>query len=1023
MKKISLFVLALLLAIIFMSSSANAATNPTGNEFKITRHKPIELYSKDKMKPNGEFIISIRKGKKWIEISRIPCDRFSRDNMVEIKGTGKNQKTVTLMITKKGGGAAYIDSVSLNSKPALPIKTAKDPFLRKKISKKDLDVAGAHNRNYILEFPLSGRSKNILALTGRIEAKEISKHPFVYPVNNQLKNPKDYEDFYTYRLGSNKKSSLIDGKINELSGTKPFFREMSVPGSGHPKGFTYGWISNDSENLYVSIDFTPDNTYDGNLDYSKVLIKTDKGLKEFKVSVPDKKWGKPGFTYTDKVAYQHKTYEFKIPLREIGKKTGNIQVAFEAYGTAAVTGDLSPDMAYDSVNNRYFLVYTKEDGADNDIYGQFVNPDGTLLGSEFVIANDTNPENSPKVSYDPVTRRFLVVWAYSTTFYDIYGRIINDGGTFYTDSFPICNEATSHQLNPQVCYDNVNARFDVIWKDERGGGTSIYGQIVKSDGTLFGTASDVNFVVSNGGNSVIYPAVAFDSTNGRFMAVWSDFRNGNRDIYGQIMNADGTPFGTLTNVNFPVSNVLVTHQNDPEITFDPVNNRFLVVWTDSRNGNDDIYGQLVNADGSLFNTASDVNFVVSNNVNNQTDPCVAYYRALQRFLVIWDDTRGGVYGQYLQADGTAVGTTTDVNFLVATASSDDPAIAYNDSLANFLAGWALSTSPSTIGLATVGASNAPDISVDQSQINFGQIPINTNSNPVTITVTNNGTSPLYVGNLVKAGQNAAEFTIQNDNVSGQTINPAANATFQVVFSPVSAGSKLAQVTIPSNDPDEMNFIVSLYGNMTEPIPTPSASPTTSPTPTPTVSPTSSPTPTPTVSPTTTPTPTPSPTSTPTVPQLVSPENGSTTGSTDVNFQWNSSEDKGKGTISYQIYLGTKPDLSDAEVIDVPTTTTALPFQMAGFTVVFAGIILGAGRKRKDVKFYLLLIALGAMFVTFMVAGCGGSDGDSGGGDPGTTMVSHTVEGLNPATTYYWKIVSTNDQGASTSSDVWNFNTP
>lgn len=118
----------------------------------------------------------------------------------------------------------------------------------------------------------------------------------------------------------------------------PFFKEYSVTGTGHPSGFTYGWVRNDTQSLYVTIDFTPDDTMDGDKDYARVYVKTERGIRDFKVSVPETKWGRPDFTYTDKVAYQHKVYDFAIPLEEIGVKDLDTQrellLAFAAYGTA-----------------------------------------------------------------------------------------------------------------------------------------------------------------------------------------------------------------------------------------------------------------------------------------------------------------------------------------------------------------------------------------------------------------------------------------------------------------------------------------------------------------------------------------------------------------------------------------------------------------------------------------------------------------------------------------------------------------
>lgn len=41
-------------------------------------------------------------------------------------------------------------------------------------------------------------------------------------------------------------------------------------------------------------------------------------LRPFRVSVPEMNYGVVGFNYTGNVNYQHKVYEFRIPLFEIG---------------------------------------------------------------------------------------------------------------------------------------------------------------------------------------------------------------------------------------------------------------------------------------------------------------------------------------------------------------------------------------------------------------------------------------------------------------------------------------------------------------------------------------------------------------------------------------------------------------------------------------------------------------------------------------------------------------------------------
>jgi hypothetical protein len=363
------------------------------------------------------------------------------------------------------------------------------------------------------------------------------------------------------------------------------------------------------------IDFTPDNTMDGDKDYATVYVKTEEGLKEFKVSVPETRWGKAEFSYTDKVPYQHKVYEFTIPIEELGideiKKETELQLAFSAYGTAA-HGNYAPAIAYDLVNNRYLVVYHKIDiSSENyDIYGQLLNADGTAYGSEFPISTATGGQTGASVAYDSVNGRFLVVWRdhrnQDTTDIDIYGQLVNVDGTLYGATSNInfaISTAPDYQYHAFVAYDSVNGRFLVVWRDLRNRDTTdadIYGQLVNVDGTLYGADSNTNFPISTADYEQLYPSVAYDSENGRFLVVWEDFRNTgitSIDIYGQLVNANGS----LNGSNLPI--FTASHaQSAPSVAYDNENGRFLVAWGDWRSATitgADIFGQLVNANGSL----------------------------------------------------------------------------------------------------------------------------------------------------------------------------------------------------------------------------------------------------------------------------------------------------------------------------------------------------------------------------------------------------------------------------------------
>jgi len=125
------------------------------------------------------------------------------------------------------------------------------------------------------------------------------------------------------------------------------------------------------------------------------------------------------------------------------------------------------------------------------------------------------------------------------------------------------------------------------------------------------------------------------------LVAWMDYRSGAWDIYGQVVNADGSLYGAgiTSGVNFTISNAL-GYQQSPSMAYDSVNQRFLVAWIDSRSGTYyDIYGQVVNADGSLYGVGitSGVNFTISATSSDKYDPSVAYNPLCSSFLVAYED--------------------------------------------------------------------------------------------------------------------------------------------------------------------------------------------------------------------------------------------------------------------------------------------------------------------------------------------------------------------------------------------------
>ena len=126
--------------------------------------------------------------------------------------------------------------------------------------------------------------------------------------------------------------------------------------------------------------------------------------------------------------------------------------------------------------------------------------------------------------------------------------------------------------------------------------------------------------------------------------------------------------------------------------------------------------------------------------------------------------------------------------------------------------------PVTVTLSGTGAPiPVPDITVtdnvaptNDQDVPFGSVQVASTSDQ-TVTVTNDGTADLTIGNIAAANPLAAPFSILNDTCSSAVLNPAAGCTFDVRFAPTAATPSNDSFDIPSDDPDEDPVTVTVDG--------------------------------------------------------------------------------------------------------------------------------------------------------------------------------------------------------------------
>lgn len=301
----------------------------------------------------------------------------------------------------------------------------------------------------------------------------------------------------------------------------------------------------------------------------------------------------------------------------------------------------APALAHNPATSKYLLVW--EDHNNQDIYGQLVNANGSLSGSQFPIAVAAEYQWNPDLALNPSANQFLVVWQDDRLVpyvQDIYGQLVNADGSLSGANFVISAQ-TTEQVHPAVAYNTATNQYLVVWHDDTT--RDIYAYRVNADGSLSGT----DFAISTSSAEQRYPDLAYAASADRFLIVWEH----NADIYGRLVNGDSSFAGPEFQIGSS-SGVL----SEPVVAFDTSNRQFLVVWRDSV-GWDDLYARQVDTNGNMPGSQFDFVYATGDDVS----PAIAFNSTSPQFLVAWqhqtcndygcDDYDKDIFGAFYQAFG------------------------------------------------------------------------------------------------------------------------------------------------------------------------------------------------------------------------------------------------------------------------------------------------------------------------------------------------------------------------------------
>jgi hypothetical protein len=175
------------------------------------------------------------------------------------------------------------------------------------------------------------------------------------------------------------------------------------------------------------------------------------------------------------------------------------------------------------------------------------------------------------------TRGALVrVWeTHSVEDKDIYADRTEPSGTQVWQNAPICiHEFRGDQTHPKAVPAADDGVF-VVWQSDSAGKNNInlWCRHIAADGSLtWATPVPVSTAPKNQTDHVVAPDI-----DGGFFVAWVDYRDDNADIYGQYIQADGSPAGTEDGV--PIE---IAPGNQTEVRFTFTTNNIVkgIAWKD-----------------------------------------------------------------------------------------------------------------------------------------------------------------------------------------------------------------------------------------------------------------------------------------------------------------------------------------------------------------------------------------------------------------------------------------------------------
>jgi hypothetical protein len=243
----------------------------------------------------------------------------------------------------------------------------------------------------------------------------------------------------------------------------------------------------------------------------------------------------------------------------------------------------SPSLA--AAGMEYGVVWEDVFEGTSEIYFARMSSTGQKIGSEKRLTVNYNTDSkSPSIAWNQA--------GYGVAWHDdregtpeIFFTIIDSSGSKIIDDVMISEDDDNYSINP--CLVWTGSEYGVAWEDSRELNKQIYFARIDSSGSKT-RSTDTKISVSYEYSD--QPSLVWNGSE--YAVAWSDFKDGNREIFLARITSNGIKLGNDKRVT----------EDDNYSSYTPSlaasGMEYGVAWVDERNGNTEIYFARLNSDGT-----------------------------------------------------------------------------------------------------------------------------------------------------------------------------------------------------------------------------------------------------------------------------------------------------------------------------------------------------------------------------------------------------------------------------------------